>query len=110
MTTVINLNILNLFGNLFGPKPNPFSTDDTDADARTYGRRRDDRPQEGRVIDVTPFSRVVDEEGVARKNRPARLRRVEQAAKAYESVQMYDRAGVKIFSPRSKGMFVDIYS
>ena len=52
MTTVINLNILNLFGNIFGPKPNPFSTDDTDVDASTYGRRHDDRPQEGKVIAI----------------------------------------------------------
>ena len=110
MTTVINLNILNLFGNIFGPKPNPFSTDDTDVDASTYGRRRDDRPQEGKVIDVTPFSRVVDEDGSARKYRQARSRRVEQAAKAYESVKMYDRAGVKFYSARSKGVYVDIYS
>ena len=111
MTTVINLNILNLFGNLFGPKPNPFSIDDSGIDANTYGRRHNDRPQEGRVIDITPLSdRVVDEDSSARKYRQAGARRLEQAAKTYESVKMYDRAGVKFYSHRSKGVFVDIYS
>ena len=110
MTTVVNFNILNLFG----LQPQEYSLNDRSAETDFSDGRQNGSAGRERVIDVTPHSRVVsdNETGVRKevrssmnKSRPARV-----IKKPVQSFLTYNRQGNAVECCEVKGIHVDEYA
>lgn len=111
MTTVINLNLLNFFG--FGPeKP---AEKEVDLNAGHPGRRENPSRWNDRVIDVTPYARVADDNkddrsrGMACHALTRDPRRARSVAAHSVVNKTYDRKGKVIPCFLPKGMNIDSY-
>jgi hypothetical protein len=111
MTTVINLNIMNFFG----LKPNKFAVNDVRLNTRNSdGRQRNSSYNKDRIIDVTPYCRVVaDNEADSQKDVESSLDKALQKKNVMNNTVMgtiYDRKGRIIQCFQQKGMYVDSYA
>ncbi len=109
MTTVVNLNILNLFGlNL-----KRFTFNDIQFNTQTSGKRQNYSQERDRVIDITPHCRVVAEkEADGQKDRELPFdtaRRAKFIAPPDTINKIYDRRGNIIQCFQSKGLYIDLY-
>jgi hypothetical protein len=109
MTTVINLNIVNFFR----LKLNKFTVDDISSNTRVPDKRYNYSPGEKHVIDVTPYSRVIDDyevaEGKDTKFPVSSLRKTNFVMSPPEINKTYDRRGKTIQYFQPKGVYVDSY-
>jgi hypothetical protein len=105
MTTVINMNILNLFGLTFN--------DDTSINSQVPDKRHNLFSKRGGIIDVTHYSRVVDDnESADEKDTRFSInnhRKANFVVRPPEINKTYDRRGKIIQCFQPKGVYVDSY-
>ena len=110
MTAVINLNILNFFR----LKEDNSTVNNVRFNALSLEKHQDDRPARERVIDVTPFSRVVEDDAGHESEGPSRhLIDYKQRAltrNAPMANATYNRQGRARHYHYPKGMHVDLYA
>ena len=110
MTAVINLNILNFFR----MKEDHSTVNNVRFNALSLERRQDDRPARERVIDVTPFSRVVEDDAGHESEGPSQhLIDYKQRALSRHAPMLnttYTRQGSTRQYHYPKGMHVDLYA
>jgi len=109
MTAVINLNILNFFR----LKEDNSTVNNIRFNTVSLERYDRESPPEGRVIDVTPFSRTspddAEQEFDARSRYLLDYRRKAAAGQITPVGTSYTRQGHVQYGDSSKGMHIDIY-
>ncbi len=107
MTTVLNFNILNVFG----LQPREYSFNDRSRESDFPGERQD--RSAGRVIDVTPQSRVVSESEAGMKkdlySSMNKSRPMQAVKNPSRTISTYDRQGNPVECCSFKGVHFDAY-
>ncbi len=109
MTTVVNYNILNVFGNSADkPKGGNLRSNTGQSD-----RGQKYAPEDDMVIDVTPFSKIMSSNGTDERNLARLPKSIDRQARAYAdpalSNMTYDRNGNVVSYLNPKGMNIDSY-
>jgi hypothetical protein len=110
MTAVINLNILNFFRQ----KEDNSTVNNVRYNTVSLEKHQDDGPAGERVIDVTPFSRVIEDDSDHESEGPSQhLINYKQRSFARHAPVMdttYNRQGRARHYNYPKGMHVDLYA
>ncbi len=109
MTTVIDLNILNLFR----LKLKKFTFNDIRLNTQASGTRQDYSREKNRIIDITPYCSVVaDNETDSKKDKeflPDNAHRAKFVDNPARINKTYDRRGNIVQYFHSKGLYIDSY-
>ncbi len=104
MSTVINLNLLNFH------RPAPEIRTSDDLNASLAEQRQQQRGEEGRIIDVTSYSRITTEKLEQEISDRGKVRDAARIV-PYSSPELtYDHRGRMVVLSNHKGQYVDSYA